>query len=157
MTHAERASPWARRFVLVGVTPLVVRQVGEVVDIARRTAVTLGVLGFVLHTVFGKAHALLPPYFDRDLATTRLVPVHLACSLAGTLLLAGAAEGTARRLASGTVVEAAWLFGGPDVLVPAGRLAATLGVSVHLVLLVGLFRERFGRGARSADDGSETH
>jgi hypothetical protein len=131
MTHAERVSRWTRRFVLAGATLLVVRQVGEVVGIARRTAVTLGVPGFVLHTVFGKAYALLPPYFDCDLATTRLMPVHLACSLAGTLLLAGAggcrpstrrhtgcqrSPGAAGRVVPGTV-----------------------------------------RGARSADDGSETH
>jgi len=141
MTHAERVSRWARRFVLVGATLLVVRQVGEVVGIARRTAVPLGVLGFVLHTVFGKAYALLPPYFDCDLATTRLMPVHLACSLAGTLLLAGAGgcRPSTRIRDRG---RGGWA-GGPDVLVLAGRLAATLGVSVHLALLIGLFRERF--------------
>lgn len=92
MTDAERISRWARRFVLVGAAFLACWQVAELAGAGRRPAVALGVLGFVLHTVFGKAYALVPTYFDRDLAAPRLMPVHLACALSGTLLLALGAE-----------------------------------------------------------------
>jgi len=88
MTAAERSSRWARRFVFAGAVFLVVWQVGELAGIARRSGVTLGLLGFVFHTVFGKAYSLVPTYFDRDLATTRLMPVQFGLSIAGTALLA---------------------------------------------------------------------
>lgn len=123
MTHAERASRWARRFVLAGAAWLVVWQVAELTGSTRRAAVTLGLLGFVLHTVFGKAYALVPPYFDRDLATTRLMPVHLACSVAGTLLLAAAASGAVRAFLSTPTVE---------LLALAGAVLWTAGVAVFL-------------------------
>jgi hypothetical protein len=92
MTAAERSSRWIRRFVLAGAVLLVCWQIAELAGLARRTGVVLGLLGFVFHTVFGKAYSLVPTYFDRDLATTRLMPVHLACSLSGTVLLAADAE-----------------------------------------------------------------
>ena len=92
MTAPERTSRWSRRFVLVGVVLLVCWQVGEVAGVTRQTAVVLGLLGFVFHTVFGKAYSLVPSYFDRDLATTRFLSLHFACSLGGTLLLAVDAE-----------------------------------------------------------------
>ncbi|MFW5903740.1 MAG: hypothetical protein ACOCS7_03280, partial [Halolamina sp.] len=87
-TTAERTSRWARRFVLAGVGFLLAWQVLVVAGAGRRTTVALGVLGFVLHTAFGKAYSLVPTYFDRDLATTRFVPAHFACSVVGTTLLA---------------------------------------------------------------------
>jgi hypothetical protein len=123
MTHAERASRWARRFVLAGAAWLAVWQVAELAGTTRRAAVTLGLLGFVLHTVFGKAYALVPPYFDRDLATTRLMPVHLVCSVAGTLLLAGAASGVGRAVLPTPAVE---------LLALAGAALWTVGVAVFL-------------------------
>ncbi|WP_276257351.1 hypothetical protein [Haloglomus litoreum] len=123
MTHAERASRWARRFVLAGAAWLVVWQVAELAGTTRRAAVTLGLLGFVLHTVFGKAYALVPPYFDRDLATTRLMPVHLACSLGGTLLLGAAASGVGRALLPSATA---------DLLALAGAVLWTAGVALFL-------------------------
>lgn len=108
MTDAEVASRWARRFVLAGAGLLVLWRVGAVAGVARRTAVVLGLVGFVFHTVFGKAYSLVPAYFDRDLATTRLMPVHLALSLPGTLLLALDAEVAAPLAgAAGSVLWAA--------------------------------------------------
>ncbi len=92
MTAPERASRWSRRFVFAGVLLLVCWQAGILLGVTRRTAVVLGLLGFVFHTVFGKAYSLVPSYFDSELATTRLMPVHLACSFAGTLALAVDAE-----------------------------------------------------------------
>ncbi|MFB6207130.1 MAG: hypothetical protein ABEJ05_11465 [Haloglomus sp.] len=135
MSHAERASRWSRRFVLAGAALLVVWQVGEVVGVARRTAVLLGVLGFVCHTVFGKAYALVPPYFDRDLATTRLMPVHLACSLSGTLLLAGAAEATRRGIVTGDAADAAALAGAAIWVLGVVIFLGTLGWTVRDNLL----------------------
>lgn len=92
MTAPARASRWSRRFVFVAILLLVCWQAGVLLGITRRTAVVLGLLGFVFHTIFGKAYSLVPSYFDRDLATTRLMPVHLVFSLGGTLLLAVDAE-----------------------------------------------------------------
>jgi len=92
MTAPERSSRWSRRFVFAGAALLVCWQVAELAGLTRRTGVVLGLLGFVFHTIFGKAYSLVPIYFDRDLATTRLMPVHLACSLSGAVLLAADAE-----------------------------------------------------------------
>lgn len=92
MTDAERASRWSRRFVFAGAAFLVVWQVGELAGIGSRAGVTLGLLGFVFHTVFGKAYSLVPTYFDRDLATTRLLSLQFGLSVAGTVLLAVAGE-----------------------------------------------------------------
>lgn len=109
MTTAETTSRWARRFVLVGAGGLLLWQLGELAGIARRTAVVLGVLGFVFHTVFGKAYSLVPAYFDCDLATARLMPIHLGCSLSGTLLLAFAIE--TERATIGAVGSTLWGVG----------------------------------------------
>lgn len=92
MTTAERVSGWSRRFVVAGAVFLVVWQAGTLLGIARQTGVVLGVMGFVLHVVFGKAYALVPAYFARELRTTRVQPVHFALTVTGTLLLAVDAE-----------------------------------------------------------------
>lgn len=82
---------------------------GELAGVARRTVVVLGVLGFVFHTVFGKAYSLVPAYFGCDLATARLMPIHLGCSLSGTLLLALAIE--TERATIGAVGSTLWGVG----------------------------------------------
>lgn len=92
MTTAEAISGWARRFVAASALFLVVWQVGTLVGVARRTGVILGVFGFVLHMIFGKAYALIPSYFDRDLELVRLQPAHFGLSVSGTVLLAVEAE-----------------------------------------------------------------
>ncbi|MFB6219724.1 MAG: hypothetical protein ABEH77_11240 [Halobacteriaceae archaeon] len=105
-TAAASVSRWARKFVLASVLFLVAWQAGAVVGIARRTAVVLGVHGFVLHMVLGKAYSLVPSYFDRQLSTTRPVPVTLALSVTGVVLLSVAAERTLPL--AGKIGGAAW-------------------------------------------------
>jgi hypothetical protein len=121
MTAPERSSRWSRRFVFAGATLLVCWQVVELAGLARQTGVVLGLLGFVFHTIFGKAYSLVPTYFDRDLATTRLMPVHLACSLSGTVLLAADAE--LSRDALGTAGAILWAGG---VLLFLGTIGWTI-------------------------------
>lgn len=54
---------------------------------------TLGLYGFVLHTVFGKAYALVPSYFDRSLAVPRAPALHHPLAAGGTAAMAAAAVG----------------------------------------------------------------
>jgi hypothetical protein len=58
-------------------------------DLPRRAAVPLGLGGFVFHVVFGKAYSLIPSYFERQLATHRLLPVHFSLTTLGVAGLAG--------------------------------------------------------------------
>lgn len=88
MTTAEHSSRWIRRFVVVGVFFLVCWQGAVLAGMGDRTGIVLGLLGFVFHTIFGKAYSLLPTYFDRELVTSRLLPVHLALTAGGVSLLA---------------------------------------------------------------------
>jgi hypothetical protein len=88
VTRAARTSQWARRFVFAGALFLVAWQAAILAGVGRRPGLLVGLLGFVFHTVFGKAYSLLPSYFDRELATTRTLPMHLLCSVAGTVALA---------------------------------------------------------------------
>lgn len=87
-TDAESVSRWARRFVLASAAFLVAWQVGTVLGTPRRTAVVLGLYGFVLHVVFGKALSLVPSYFDRRLSLTWAPPLVLVLTATGTVLLA---------------------------------------------------------------------
>jgi hypothetical protein len=83
----------ARRFLLASACFLVAWQAGALAGISYRTAVVLGLLGFVLHAVFGKAYSLVPAYFDRELAIERAPTVQFPLTVVGTLCLAlGAAH-----------------------------------------------------------------
>ena len=73
----EQVSRWARRYVLVSAGFLVGWQAALVAGVGRRASVTLGLFGFVLHMVFGKAYSLVPAYFDRELAFPRAPAVSL--------------------------------------------------------------------------------
>lgn len=88
MSDAESVSKWARGFVLASVGFLVAWGVLELVGISRRTTVSLGLYGFVLHMVFGKAYSLVPSYFGRSLRTPKVLPVHLALTVSGVAALA---------------------------------------------------------------------
>lgn len=87
MTAAE-VSARVRRFVLAGVGFLLVWQVARLAGVPRRTEVVLGLSGFVLHVLFGKAYALLPAYFDRGLAWPRAPAVQFPLTVLGVLGLA---------------------------------------------------------------------
>jgi hypothetical protein len=122
VTTAEETSRWSRRFVLAGAAFLLLWQLGALVGVARPTAVALGVLGFVFHTIFGKAYALVPTYFDRELATVRFLPVHFACSVGGTLSLA---------IGSALAVPTAALAGSALWSLAVVLFVATLGWSIR--------------------------
>ena len=83
----------ARRFLLASACFLVAWQAGALAGISHRAAVVLGLLGFVLHAVFGKAYSLVLAYFDRELAIERAPTVQFPLTVVGTLCLAlGAAH-----------------------------------------------------------------
>lgn len=87
---AEAVSRRARRFVLTSAGFLVLWQASEVVGIARQTGVILGVLGFVLHMVFGKAYSLVPSYFNRELTVAWAPALQLPLTAVGVVCLAAA-------------------------------------------------------------------
>lgn len=112
-TDSEAVSRGTRRFVIAGVAWFTVWQVAVLAGAGRSTAVVLGLYGFVLHTVFGKAYSLVPPYFDRSLALPRAPAVHLPLAAAATTGLAADAAGL-----------------GPAWLGPAGRVLWAVGCAV---------------------------
>ncbi|MHB9286178.1 hypothetical protein ACKVMT_03960 [Halobacteriales archaeon Cl-PHB] len=108
-------SRWARRFLLVAGGFLVLSQVSAIAGLPRRTEVILGLLGFVVTVVFGKAYSLVPSYFDRSLSVPRAPMVHLPLAAVGVL-------GLATRPLSGV----------PDLAASLGALAWAGGVAVFL-------------------------
>lgn len=121
MTAAARISRWARRFVLAGAVWLAIWQIAVLAGVSHRSSVMLGLLGFVFQTVFGKAYSLVPSYFDRSLATTRLMPVHLLFANIGpALLVAGIETATPRLQIAGA---ASWLLA---VVLFVGTIGATI-------------------------------
>lgn len=78
---------------MVSVAFLVVAQVAALADLPRRVEVVLGLQGFVLSAVFGKAYSLLPSYFDRSLSWPVAPAVHLPLQVAGVAGLAADATG----------------------------------------------------------------
>ncbi|MDZ7700603.1 MAG: hypothetical protein U5J98_00265 [Halobacteriales archaeon] len=101
---------------------LVLWQLAVLAGAPRTVAVTLGLLGFVLHVVFAKAFTLVPSYFERELAVPWAPTVQLPLTAAGALGLAAAAGGWAPD-AIGAVGALAWFAG---VLVFAGAMGWTL-------------------------------
>ncbi|WP_336327055.1 hypothetical protein [Halovenus sp. HT40] len=121
MTTAERISRWARRFVLAGAGWFAVWQIAVLAGVSHRTEVVIGLLGFVFGTVFGKGYSLVPSYFDRSLATTRLMPVHLLTAGLGPALLAVGIETATPTLR--IAGAATWLLA---VLLFVGTIGATI-------------------------------
>lgn len=85
----------ARRFVATGAVWFVLAQGAVVFAVPRRVQVVLGLYGFVLHTVFGKAYTLVPSYFARKLQIPWAPAVHLPLAVAGTAALALESAGLA--------------------------------------------------------------
>ncbi|WP_239639482.1 hypothetical protein [Halobiforma nitratireducens] len=96
---------WARLFVITGVGFFVAWHFATLADYPRSATVSLGLFGFVFHVVFGKAYALVPSYFARDLAVPRAPSIHLPMAALGTV---GAFFGTA--VVGSAALEAAGLF-----------------------------------------------
>lgn len=112
MSESESAvvSRGARRFVAAGILFLVAAQLAALVGLGRRTLVSLALLGFVFHTLFGKAYSLLPSYFVRELAFPRAPAVQFPLTLVGALGISLAPLPGVPAV-SGTVGGIAWLAG----------------------------------------------
>ncbi|MDX1746408.1 MAG: hypothetical protein R3324_10765, partial [Halobacteriales archaeon] len=85
MSESETVSVGSRRFVTASVLFLVAAQGAALLGLGRRSVVTLALLGFVLHMLFGKAYALVPSYFVRDLAFPRAPMRQLPFSVTGAV------------------------------------------------------------------------
>lgn len=92
---AATVSRGARFFVVASLVWLVCWQAAVVLGAGRRVVVFLGLYGFVLHMVFGKAYALVPSYFDRPLAFPKAPLVQLPLAAGGTAAMALDAAGFA--------------------------------------------------------------
>jgi hypothetical protein len=112
----------SRRFVAAGALLFVVWQAATVAGAPRRVQVTLGLYGAILLTVFGKAHALVPSYFDRDLAPTWAPAVTVPLAVGGVLAFAAGLWADLVTLTAAGAV--AWALG-------AGGVAATLAWTVR--------------------------
>ncbi|AFO58603.1 hypothetical protein [Natrinema sp. J7-2] len=130
---------WSRAFVAVGIGFFVAWQVAVAVDAGRAATVPLGVFGFVLHVVFGKAYTLVPSYFARELAVPRAPALHLPLASVGAL---GAfAVGTGITSATVALTSVASWFAGSLVFVgtlcwtirdnPTGRETGTGETDAH--------------------------
>jgi hypothetical protein len=111
---SARISRWARRLLLVSAGWFALSQATILAGAPRRVTLFLGLYGFVLTTVFGKAYSLIPSYFDRTLAWSAAPAVQFPLTTGGVAGLAIAAAG------------------GPPWLAPAGALAWVGGAAVFL-------------------------
>jgi len=115
---ASRGSRW---FVSVGVAYLVAFQAAAVAGVGRTALAVLGVHGFVVHVLLGKAQALVPTYFDRDLASPWIARAALPFTAVGAAATAG------------------WLATDAPVL-GYGAVAWAVGVAVVVALLLASLR-----------------
>lgn len=139
------ASRRSRRFVLVGVAYLLGWQVAALLGADGSASAVLGVLGFVLHVIFGKAYALVPSYFARPLASSRAAVIHLPSTAVGTALLAAHVSGW-RPLSGGS--------GG--VLGPLGASLWAVGVAVFLGTISWTIRDNL-TGAETGTGEAKAH
>lgn len=131
-------SRWARWFLIFSAVFLVAAIVATLLGASRRVEVILGLQGFVLTTVFGKAYSLIPSYFDRTLEWPRVLPIHLLLAVAGVICLTIAATNV-----------------GPSWLDATGALLWCLGVAVFLVTIFATVRDNL-TGSETATGGTET-
>lgn len=111
-------SRWAQAFLLASAVCLVAAQVVALAGAGRRPVVVLGLYGFVLLVVFGKAYSLVPSYFERDLVWPGAMPLHLVLAVLGIVSLALAAH-----------------FDAPPLLGSVGALAWAAGVAVFCLTI----------------------
>lgn len=115
---ATTISRWARRYVIVSALFFILWQGATVVGVSRQTEVLLGIFGFVLHMIFGKAYSLVPSYFDRQLTPRSAPKVQFPFTAIGVSCLTGASLGI-----------------GPDWIGTVGAVLWGLGVAVFLAAL----------------------
>lgn len=132
-------SRWARRYVVVAVCWLVLWQAGVAIGIPRQTEVTLGLYGFVLGVVFGKAYSLVPTYFDRKLAEPRAAAVQFPLTTAGVACLAA------------DPLEAV-----PEATGPVGAILWAAGVAVFVATLAWTIRDN-PTGRETGTGGPNAH
>lgn len=112
---------WSQRYLATAAVFLVAWQAATLAGLGRQVGVLLGVYGFVLHAIFGKAYALVPSYFDRQLAIPEAPKIQYPMTTIG---VAAMAAGVALRV---DVVAAAgsmlWLAGATAFV---GALAWTI-------------------------------
>ncbi|WP_254523531.1 hypothetical protein [Natrinema caseinilyticum] len=109
---------WSRAFVATGIGFFVVWQFSVAAGVPRAATVPIGVSGFVLHVVFGKAYTLVPSYFARRLAVPYAPAIHFPFAVVGTA--GGAAAGAGI---------------GPPVLALAGATSWFVGCLVFVTAI----------------------
>ncbi len=77
----------SRRYFLLGVVFLVLWGIGLRFSWNEGVITILGVFGFVLHFIFGKAYTLIPTYFERDLAYPPVLSIQLPFTVFGVVFL----------------------------------------------------------------------
>jgi len=136
---ADGLSRRTRWFVGTGGGFLLAWGIAEPAGAGRGVGIALGIYGFVLHTVFGKAYSLVPSYFDRSLSTPRAPAVQFPLSALGTAgLAAGALE---------------W---GPDLIETAGAVAWGLGAAIFVGAIAWSVRDNLaGAETETGDHNAE--
>lgn len=146
-------SRWSRRFVLVGAFSLCCWQIAALVGAPRRTLVTLALFGFVFHVAFGKAYALVPAYFDADLAVERAPALQFPLVTLGTVCLALAPFGP---LSGDWPLGGDWLLGGDVGVAAVGGLLWLGGVMVFVgTLLATVARPLLGGETGTGDHNAD--
>lgn len=141
-------SRWSRRSVFAGALFLLASQAASALGAPQRGVVVLGVYGFVLHVVFGKAYALVPTYFDRTLVAPRAPAVQLPLTGVGAVALAVAAWCTDDGCSlAPTAADAVGL---------AGAVGWTVGVGVFAGTLLWTTRDNLS-GAETATGEANAH
>lgn len=138
MTTAT-VSRWAQAFLLVSAVSLVVSQAGALAGLGRPFEVTVGLYGFVLPVVFGKAYSLVPSYFERELVWPRAMALQFVLTVTG---VGGLALAT--------------LSGLPAWPGSAGALAYGAGVVVFALTLGATIRDNV-TGAQTGTGGANEH
>lgn len=85
---AAQVSAGARRFVLASALFFLAWALATLGQLPHRSLVTLALYGFILMMVFGKAYALIPSYFDRQLTIPWAPQIHAPFAILGAGLLA---------------------------------------------------------------------
>ena len=127
---AARVTKWAQRFLGTAAIFLVLWQVAALAGLDSRVGVALGLYGFVMHTVFGKAYSLIPSYFDRQLALPRAPAIQYPLTVLGTVGLAADAW-----------LGEATLGAANGLLAAVGGILWALGVAAFLAAIAWTVRD----------------
>lgn len=149
---ASATTRGARAFVAVGVGWFVCWNLAVLAGVSRPATVVLGLYGFVFSVIFGKAYALVPSYFDRQLAAPSAPLVHLPLAVLGVLGLFAARVHPTDPL--GGAVETVGLTGSQWLAI--GAVAWFTGVCVFVGTLAWTVRDNLS-GAETGTAGPNRH